>query len=182
MRYLLSLYLIISVNCMASNENIESCKAITGLYKAGDINATVEEARWCLEGLEQIKQGQVGELFLKEHNGWKRTSFKNNKTMGMSITNAEYKKANKKIKIAMMSGQSGLGALSALSSMGMQAGKKVRIQRRTGVNLSQGKKVNIMVNLKSGGTLAFESYNASYQEVLDFAKKYPVAKIDDANK
>ena len=43
-------------------------------------------------------------------------------------------------------------------------------------------KIQIAVTLKSGGLLNFESRDVSADDTLAFAKKFPVADMDDSRK
>ncbi len=70
---------------------------------------------------------------------------------------------------------------AAIAQMGMmETGKKLRIQRRTVNDLSEGSSVEFMVALKSGGMLGIESDNVDHADVLEFAEQFPIAELDDS--
>ncbi|NOY70882.1 MAG: hypothetical protein GXP14_00650, partial [Gammaproteobacteria bacterium] len=113
--------------------------------------------------------------------GWKRASLDENKAMGMTITEAVYEKNGSRIEVQLMGGAGGgMGSLGMLAQLGMMgSGKKLRIQRRTAMDMSQGSRSELIVNLKSGGNIIFKS-KISIDDVVSFAKAFPIAKIDDA--
>ena len=168
----------------AQDKPEEICGAIVPLIKKDDIKGALEEAKWCVEKLEQIKQGKVAEQFLEEIDGWKRVSFNENKAMGISVTEASYEKDGKQISVNLTGGggTNPLGAIAQMGQMGMmQAGQKVRIQGYMGsMDTSQPDRPVLMLNLKNGGFLKFESNNIEGPELTGFAKAFPVAKVDEA--
>jgi hypothetical protein len=161
----------------------ESCSAISELYEAGDIDGALEEARWCVEALEQIKQGEVGAVFSDEVMGWTRESLEQTDAMGMSVTEARYTQEDKTISVTLMGNTGGgdMGLFGGLAQMGMMsAGNKFRIDRRTAVANSEGGTSTVIVSLDSGGSLTFESYDADIDTVTEFAKAFPIADLDEA--
>jgi len=72
--------------------------------------------------------------------------------------------------------------MGSIASMGMQstAGKKIRIQRRTAMLTDDNGSAQIVVTLKSGGILTFNSDSVSGDDLLAFAKEFPVADLDDS--
>jgi len=97
-----------------------------------------------------------------------------------------YSKNGKIIKVLLSGGASGAAnnAFAALASFGMNSaeGKKVRLQRRTGFINTKSNKSELVVSLKSGGMLTFESTDVSPDEVMTFAKQFPIADLDDSRK
>ncbi|MBA3562842.1 MAG: hypothetical protein H0W33_02290 [Gammaproteobacteria bacterium] len=167
----------------AQEDPKESCDGILELYAEGDVDGALEEARWCVESLEQIKQGEVGDVFAAEVDGWKRESLDQNEAMGIAVTEASYKKGEQAISVSLMGGAGGggMGFLGGLAEMGMMsAGNKMRIDKRTAVANSEGNTSTVTVSLESGGALTFQSYDADLDTVVEFAKAFPIAELDDA--
>ncbi|CAN5211544.1 hypothetical protein BH24PSE2_BH24PSE2_02300 [soil metagenome] len=167
----------------AQEDPAESCDGIVELYTEGDVDGALEEARWCVEALEQVKQGEVGDVFAAEVAGWKRQSINQNEAMGIAVTEASYTKGDQTISVNLMGGAGGggLGILGGIAEMGMMsAGKKIRIDKRSAVANSEGNSNTVMVSLKSGGSLTFESRDVDLDTVVEFAKSFPIGELDDA--
>jgi hypothetical protein len=156
------------------------CNSAIKLYKEGDIEGALEEARWCLESLEQVAQAKQTELFSTEIGGWVRGKVNQQKAMGISTIDATYSKDDKSIKVELTGGAAGsMGALAAISQLGMaQAGNKVRIQRYTAIVSESDRDIDIMIGLKQGGMLNFSSSNAGKDVVIEFAKAFPIKELD----
>lgn len=168
----------------AEDDPAETCNSAADLFKEGDVEGALEEARWCVTLLEQLKQNQTSSYFSDEILGYKGGELSAQQTMGMSIVERSYNKDGKDIDVTLTAGASG-GAdnpFAAITSMGMQSaqGQKVRIQKRTAVVSKEGGTAKVMVTLKSGGILTFESGDVSSDEVVEFAKAFPVAELDDS--
>jgi len=104
--------------------------------------------------------------------------------MGMTMIERTYSKSDIVISVSLAGGESkgAANAFSALASLGMQmgaTGNKVRIQKRSAVVIEGNNSVQVVVTLKNGGMLTFESNGASSDTVVAFAKKFPVAKLDN---
>ncbi|PVV08479.1 MAG: hypothetical protein B6D72_16420 [gamma proteobacterium symbiont of Ctena orbiculata] len=152
------------------------CKQAAELYEEDDIAGAVEEAKWCLESLEQIQQARKTDKFKKEIAGWKRGEVKQQKTMGFSIIETKYTKDGKTIEVSYNS-----GSMAAMfSQMGVAGGgKKIRLGRYSGMVMEQGTRNEILIGLKmTPGMLTLSSNNASLKELKAFAKKFPVKEID----
>jgi len=154
-----------------NDDTKESCSAVSSLINDNNIDAALEEARWCVEALEQFKQAGVSKLFHKTVEGWKRASLDENKAMGMTITEAVYEKNGSRIEVQLMGGAGGgMGSLGMLAQLGMMgSGKKLRIQRRTAMDMSQGSRSELIVNLKNGGNIIFKS-KISIDDVVSLFK------------
>ena len=148
------------------------------------MEGALEEARWCVTQLEQLRQNQTSSYFSDEILGYKGGELSAQQTMGMSIVERRYSKDGQQINVTLTGGVSGgaNNAFAAIASMGMQSaqGQKVRIQKRSAVISNDGGTTKVMVTLKSGGILAFESREVSSDEVVEFAKAFPVAELDDS--
>jgi len=167
---------------LAQDTPAETCQAAAKLAKEGDIDGAIEEARWCLEGLEQIKQEQSSAVFPDKINGFTGGELQANSAMGMQVISRDYVKGDQTISVTLTGGSGqGVGGFAALAQMGMMGGgKKIRVQSRTVVDASQGDSVSFMASLKSGGVLNFESYDADNATVLEFVKAFPIAELDEA--
>ncbi len=157
----------------------EYCSAVIELYREGDIDAALEEAKWCVESLEQLALKQQLDGFSEQVDGWTRGEIKQHKTMGMSTIETSYTKDEKTIEVNLTTGAAGgMGALAAISQLGMQVGEKVRIQRRTALVNATGSKVEILVTLNNAGMLNFSSTSTDKDTVISFAKAFPINAID----
>lgn len=167
----------------ASEDLAASCNEAAALYSKNDIDGALEEARWCVEALEQIKQKQVSESFPEEVAGYKGGDIRHQKAMGFSMIERDYRKGGEVISVSLNDSSKGGGmqGIAAIAQMGMMGGgKKFRIQRREVMDMSEGERVEFMVSLKSGGMLRIESSNVSHANTLEFVKQFPIAKLDDA--
>jgi len=170
----------------ADDDPAATCASAAELIKEDDLEGALEEARWCVTQLEQMKQGQVSAFFIDEVNGYKGGELEQQEAMGFSMIERSYSKDGKIIKVSLSGGASGAAnnAFAALANFGMNSakGKKVRIQKRTGI-LNKDKRSNQLgITLKSGGLLNLESRDVSGEELVAFAKKFPVADLDDSRK
>jgi hypothetical protein len=177
--------LFTSPHALSSEEDpSQTCKSAAELFAEGDIDGALEEARWCVTQLEQLKQNQTASFFKDEIYGFKAGKVQQEQAMGFSVINCTYSKKGSVIEVSLSGGSSEVAnnAFAALAQFGMQssgAGKKVRIQKRTAM-VSNDDGAQVVVTLKSGGMLTFESNDTSVDEVLAFAKKIPVADLDNA--
>lgn len=163
---------------------LDNCSKIDDLQKDGKFSEARSAARLCLEGLDQQLEGEVGDHFLMEVDGWKRTSFKQNKTMGFSNTTARYEKEGKSANVSLTGGAgggSGLGALSSLATMGMlQAGRQVRV---AGLPAAVNPDGTILVTMQDGSFLNFKSpdfndADAALEGIGPLVNAFPVADIN----
>jgi hypothetical protein len=154
------------------------CKQAAELYQENDIAGAVEEAKWCLESLEQIQQSLKSDKFAKDIAGWKRGEVNQHKAMGFSIIETSYSKDGKTIEVSFNSGGGGMAAM--FSQMGMAGGgKKIRLGRYTGMIVEEGERNEILVSLKmTPGMLNLSSSDTSMDELSAFAKAFPVKEID----
>lgn len=155
------------------------------LYEKGDIAGALEEARWAIELLEQLGQSKVASLFKDEVAGYRAGEVSSEKVLGMTGTSRTYTKGEKSIEASLTGATSstamgGLGALAQLG-MGMQTGTKIRIQRRTGIAVTEGTTNKVSLTLNSGALLAFSSSTATLDELQAFAEAFPVEEIDAAS-
>ena len=169
----------------AEDNPTATCTSAAKLFEEGDVEGALEEARWCVTQLEQLKQGQTAAFFKDEIAGYTAGKLDSQQTMGMSILERTYSKNDKSISVSMSGGVAG-NAMSnifgTIASMGMQgaAGKKVRIQRRSAVVSDNNGQAEVVITLKSGGILTFSSSDISSDDVIAFAEEFPVADLDDS--
>ncbi len=173
------------IPAIAEDDPSAICSSAATLAKEGDIAGALEEARWCVTQLEQLMQQQVSSFFPDEVNGYTAGEIKKEQVMGMTMIERNYSKDDNTISVSLTGGGSSgsANAFSALALMGMQMGgmgQKIRIQKRSAAVIDENNSVQVVVTLKSGGMLTFESREASSDTVVAFAKKFPVAKLDDS--
>ncbi|MET0029799.1 MAG: hypothetical protein ABW101_19365 [Candidatus Thiodiazotropha sp.] len=170
--------LAMSLNVAAEGDPASYCKQAAKLYEEDDIAGAVEEAKWCLESLEQLQQSMKSDRFPQDVAGWKRGEIEQNKMMGFSNIRTEYNKGEQMIEASYTSGGGGMGAM--FSQMGLAGGgKKVRLGRYTGMVMEEGSRNEIMISLKmTPGMLNLSSSSASLDELTAFAKSFPVSDID----
>lgn len=175
-----------------AEEAVAACEEAARLWREDqDIVAALEEASWCVEGLQQIKSNRALAMFPDEVDGFIGGELKSQKALGMSMIERDYKRDGKTISITMTGGggsgaAAGLAGLAALAEMGMnlgaQAGTKFRVQRRTVIDTSENGKANFMVQLRSGGMLTISSSSVDQETAMAFVKAFPIADLDDALK
>ncbi len=160
-----------------------ACREAAKLFDENDIEAALEEARWCVEGLQQIKQQQTAKIFPDEINGFKGGEIEQQSAMGMNMLERSYTRGREAIDVNFTGGGAG-GGLAAIARMGMAmgsgAGKKMRIQRQVVLDMSEGDKAEFTATLKNGGVLNISSHSAKYDDVLEFIKAFPLGDLDKA--
>ncbi len=176
---------IISSTYASDDDPQATCKSAAELFKEGDIDGALEEARWCVTQLEQMKQKQVSTFFKDSIHGYKGGKINQQQVMGMSMVERAYSQDGNIIKVILTGGnsQAAGNALSALTSFGLKmgvTGKRVRIQKRSATINDEGKMIKLIVTLKNGGVLNFESNDISSEDIIAFAKKFPVADLDNS--
>lgn len=181
----LPLLLIVHSNNVAAQDDDPgvACREAAELFDANDIAAALEEARWCVESLEQLKQQGTANLFPDSINGFNGGDVETQNAMGMSITERTYSKGSNTIEVNYTGGGAAAGGLAALANMGMTmggGGKKLRIQRHVVLDTSDNNSAEFIVTMKSGGMLNVSSSNTDYDTVLAFLKLFPIKEIDKA--
>jgi len=165
---------------------LDNCSRIDDLQKAGNFSEARGAARLCLEGLEQQLEGEVGEYFLMDVAGWKRTSFERSKAMGFSNTSARYEKDGNSATVSLtggVGGASGLGALAGFATSGLlSSGRQLRV---AGLPAAVNPDGTILVTLEDGSILNFESpdfddADAALAGIGPLVDAFPVADINKA--
>jgi len=173
-----------SVFAQSVEDATEACSEATRLIAEKDIDGALEEARWCVESLQQVKQQKTLAVLPDEVNGFIAGDISENMLMGMMMIERSYTRDDDTITVSMSSGAVS-GALAGLTQMalglGGGGGKKMRIQKRSVIDMSEAEgKASYMVQLKSGGMLSIGSDELSPEAVLPFIKAFPIIDIDDA--
>ena len=161
----------------------ESCRNAANLYEEDDLTGAIEEAQWCLDLLKQEQATKVTSIFPDSNNGYKGGELESKNAMGFSTTSRNYSNGENQVSVTL-SGTSGgvMDAFSSLAQLGMGAGmgQKMRIQKRNAVVMSEGNTMRIMVTLKKGGMLIFESSKLTKEQIIAFAKAFPIAELDES--
>jgi len=169
----------------SKDDTIAACEEAARFLEEGDIDAALDEAEWCREGLLQMKQSQTLAVFPDEVGGYKGREVTNDNVLGMVTMGREYQNGGKTIDLQLVSGGiAGLGSLGQLfNSLGSIAGvdgEKIRIQRRTVVNSSDDTNTLLTVSLKSGGMLTVKSSTVSGDDAVEFLRAFPIKELDEA--
>ena len=163
---------------------LDNCGRIEALYDDDKTLEARDAARQCLEAIEQELESQVGQYFLEEVAGWKRSRFEQNKAMGFTNTAARYSKGGNTVNVSLTGGFGGggtMGGLGALAQMGMmQSGKQVRVANLPATISPDG---DVMVVLSDGSMLMFESpdfndADSALEGMGDLINEFPVADIN----
>ena len=164
---------------------MEAARLIT---EENDLEGALDEAKWCVEGLEQIKSQLALTVFPDAVGGFSGGETQQQKAFGLSIIERTYTRGTESIELNLTGGGgaagSGLAALAQLGAeFGGQSGAKMRIQRRTVLDMGgDSGEPTFMVQLRSGGVLNVSSTTANRDTVLGFLKEFPIADLDDALK
>ena len=160
------------------------CKEAAKLYADGDLDGALEEAKWCVSQMEKEKKQQITKMFPDNIDGFDGGSLEQQSVMGFTAISRTYKKGDISVEVMLNSGSSGsaLQAFSALAQLGLQvgAGENIRIQKRAAMVMQEGKNAKVMVTMRSGGILTFESGKMSSENLVKFAGHFPVSNLDDA--
>ena len=70
----------------AANNPEKVFEEVIKLYKSGDLEGALEEARWGVELMEQERQDAVSDVFPEKIGEYKGDSLNKNKAMGMMMT------------------------------------------------------------------------------------------------
>lgn len=178
--------LVVSVShvvAQTTEDAAAACTEAASLIADDDIAGALDEAKWCVESLQQLKQQAMLTIFPDTVLGYTGGDIDNQSAMGMSILEREYLGADGTVSVSLTTGVAG-GGLAALAQLGMGltsgGGKKLRIQKRTVMDLGDSTAGQYMVQLKSGATLAISSDELNAEQLLPFVKAFPIAKLDDA--
>lgn len=171
------------VSAQTAEDAAAACLEASNLIEDGDYVGALDEANWCVEGLRQLKQQQTLTVFPDAVDDFIGGDLDNQSAMGMSIIERDYKLDDRTVSVTLTGGVAGggLAALAQFASGLGGAGKKMRVQKRTVIDMSnEGGKTEYMVQLKSGGMLMISSNELDSDELLEFVKAFPIAELDDS--
>lgn len=160
-----------------------ACTEAANYIVEDDLAAALDEAKWCVENLQQLKQKAMLTIFPDTVGAFAGGEMSNQSAMGMTMLEKDYSSADAVVSVSLTTGVAG-GGLAALAQLGMglngSGGKKLRIQKRTVLDLGDSTQGQYMVQLKSGATLAISSDELNAEQLLPFVKAFPIAELDDA--
>ena len=160
-----------------------ACTEAARLIGEDDFTGALDEAKWCVESLQQLRQQATLTVFPESVDGYMGSEVNNQSAMGMTIIERTYSKDSSTISVSLTTGVAG-GGLAALAQLGMGmggTGKKIRVQKRTVLDMSDANgESQYMVQLKSGGMLTVSSSDLSAEQLLPFVREFPIAELDDA--
>ena len=105
-------FLFQSATLAAEDSAIEACEEAVRIFNSdGDINAALEEARWCVEGLEALKQDNALEFFPDQVDSWVAGKATNNKILGVSMVERVYSRDGRSISVSLANGGTGTGLM-----------------------------------------------------------------------
>ena len=160
-----------------------ACTEAARLIGEDDLTGALDEAKWCVESLQQLRQQATLTVFPDSVDGYTGGELNNQSAMGMTIIERTYSKDGSEISVSLTTGVAG-GGLAALAQLGMGmggTGKKIRVQKRTVLDMSDANgESQYMVQLKSGGMLNMSSSDLSAEQLLPFVREFPIAELDDA--
>ncbi len=173
------------VQAYAADDPAIIFKEVIQLYEKGDLEGALEEARWGIERMEQMRQDKVSAVFPDEVDGYEGAQLSKNKAMGIMVTERRYTKDGNSVQVSLTEGSAGGGALSGLGALAnmagaMGGGRQVRIQRRKGSAMQDGSTATVNLGMQSGGNLSFTSNDLDVDALIAFAEAFPVAELDEA--
>ena len=147
-------------------------EAATACTEAARLIGALDEAKWCVESLQQLRQQATLTVFPDAVDGFEGGEIDNQSAMGMTIIERRYSKDGQDVGVSLTTGMAG-GGLAALAQLGMGmgagSGKKIRVQKRTVLDMSEpGGEAQYMVQLKSGGMLNITSSDLDAEALLPF--------------
>lgn len=172
------------VMAQSAEEAATACNEAARLIGEDDLVGALDEAKWCVESLQQLRQQATLTVFPDAVDGFEGGEIDNQSAMGMTIIERRYSKDGQDVGVSLTTGMAG-GGLAALAQLGMGmgagSGKKIRVQKRTVLDMSEpGGEAQYMVQLKSGGMLNITSSDLDAETLLPFVKAFPIAELDDA--
>jgi len=172
------------VMAQSADEAATACTEAARLIGEDDLVGALDEAKWCVESLEQLRQQVTLTVFPDTVEGFEGGEIDNQSAMGMTIIERRYSREGDDVAVSLTTGIAG-GGLAALAQLGMGmsagSGKKLRVQKRTVLDMSEaGGEAQYMVQLKSGGMLNISSSDLDAATLLPFVKAFPIADLDEA--
>ena len=171
---------------------LDSCDDIESLLDDGDFTAARDQARTCLEAIEQELSGSVSALFPAQVGNWTQTNLEQNQVMGFNNITAVYSNNNISVNVSL-TGAAGGGTGSGLGGLGgllggiaqaamAQSGQQVTV---AGIPSTLNAEGALTVPLEDGSLLVFDSPNVNSADAAlegfgDLVNDFPVAAINDA--
>ncbi|MEM7100527.1 MAG: hypothetical protein AAF541_19840 [Pseudomonadota bacterium] len=153
-------------------EQVQACQDAVENFD-DSVEQALDDARWCVEQLEQMIQDQQADEFKEEVADYTRGEVEKQKMMGMSTIIATYTKSGNDIQVTRMGVGDGANPLSALAGFAqLGGGRKMRIGGNTGTLLDQGGEARLTLTMQDGSTLMFESRDVKGNEITDFAREF----------
>ena len=173
-----------AAHAQTADEAAAACAEAVRLIGERDVDGALEEAEWCVESLRQVRQQRTLAAFPDTLEGFTGGQLDNQSAMGMTMLERGYTGEEGTIEVSLATGAAGSG-LAAIAQMGMSlggaGGRKLRVQRRTVVDMSAEEgEARYLVQLKSGGMLTISSPTLSADRVLEFVRAFPIAELDEA--
>ena len=178
-----------NVQAQTAEDASAACLEAVRMIEENDFSNALDEAKWCVESLEQLKRERTYTVFPDEIDGFVGGELQNESALGMSMIERAYTRDGDIISVSLVSGVAGggiaAGGLAALAQLGLGAGgagKKIRVQKRTVIDMSESSgNAQFLVQLKSTqGMLTISSENLSSDEVLTFVRAFPIKDLDEA--
>ena len=174
----------LALHAQTAEEASAACTEAVRLIDEEDLEGALDEAKWCVESLEQLRQQRTLTVFPDAVEGFTGGELDSQSAMGMTIMNRAYANEAGDIDVSLTTGAAGSG-LAALAQMGLSlggsGGRKIRVQKRTVLDMSEEEgEARFMVQLKSGGMLTIGSSAIPASEVLEFVRAFPIQELDEA--
>ena len=172
-----------TVVAQGTEDAAAACLEAARLIDEDDVDGALDEARWCVESLEQVRQQRTLTVFPDEVEGFAGGELDNQSAMGMTMMERVYRRGDDEVSVQLATGAAGTG-LAAIAQMGMSlgsgSGKKLRVQKRTVVDMSEGEgEASYLVQLKSGGMLTIGSSTLGRDALLEFVRAFPIVELDE---
>ena len=169
---------------------LDSCAQIETSIQSGNFTEARDQARVCLDAIEQELSGEVTSLFPGQVGSWSQTDIEQNQVMGFNNISAVYSNGNIDVNVSLTGatgGGSGMGGLGGFlggiaQSAIQQSGQQVTV---AGIPSSVSPDGTLTVPLEDGSLLMFESYDldsasAALEGFGDLVNDFPVAEINEA--
>lgn len=169
----------VGMQAEAQDSPTHACNNAAELYSNDDLTGALEEAKWCVTLLEQEQQERTIGIFPDTLQGFEGDEVEHQSALGFSSTVREYKKQQQRITVTLSSNNGMGAALAALSQFGGRS-TKTRIQKRSANIIIDGDRSQVLITLKKGGLLMFAAANVDRDSLVEFAKAFPVATLDES--
>ena len=114
--------LAFALPAQAADDPEKIFKEVIELLQDGDTEAALEEAKWGVERLEQMRQDKVSDVFPENVGDYKGGDMSKNKAMGMMVTERRYSHDGNDVRVSLTESAGGGGALSGFGALAQMAG------------------------------------------------------------